>query len=187
MSNRCDTYNDNICKEKSGSQADSNSQKLEDQNIFILLGVQNLAEEEKEEYLALLEDDIWQDFFDHDVQYLIPTEQHAELRNNILSKPDMIMTSFDEAIVFLEKLIPDLEDIMLEKALELKVYAFLWRLEKIQELYSDDQEEYKAVAQARALSNDNKWASAAELVSGLHEMSYNSLPRGNVLVQVLRG
>ncbi|MFO7719004.1 MAG: hypothetical protein R6W85_01020, partial [Gillisia sp.] len=93
---------------------------LEAQNIFDLLGVASGSDQEKESFLDELQQAIWEDFMENDLKVLVTDDEMKEVRA-IMDKPGQSEIEKQEAVVnYLEKLIPDLEDIMLEKALELK-------------------------------------------------------------------
>lgn len=102
------------------SSGPDSSESLEEQNIFELLGVADGSDEEKEEFLDELQQVIWEDFLENDVELLVTLEEKKQV-DAILAKTDSNdLEKQEELVVYLEKLIPDLEEIMLEKALELK-------------------------------------------------------------------
>lgn len=143
------------------------SQSLEDQNIFDLLGVNDGTSQEKEAFLDELQQVIWEDFLDQDVQLLITESEMADMKQ-ISEKQGLTEEQRQEEIVtFLEKLIPDLEEIMLEKALELKADMVRERIAGLKEYYAGKAEELKQVDEAERLINDDQWKSAADLLNGM--------------------
>lgn len=146
---------------------DSHSELLEDQNIFTLLGVTTADESQRESFLDELQQVIWEDFLEYDAKLLITQADHATLQE-MLAKPGAETEAGQEDIVaYLEKKIPDLESIMLEKALELKAEMFRERLTSLRELYSEEPEKIKILAQAEQQMNDQQWRSAADTVASL--------------------
>lgn len=143
------------------------SEKLEDQNIFFLLGVTDGSEEEREAFLDELQQVIWEDFLENDVELLITEEELDDLKKitGATGKSDEEMQ--EEVIVFLEKLIPDLEEIMLEKALELKEDMVRERILGMKEYYAGDDESLKVLDEAQSLVDQAKWKTAAERMNTL--------------------
>lgn len=151
----------------SGSSPNSVSQTLEDQNIFFLLGVVDGSEDEREQFLDELQQVIWDDFLQNDVDLLITEEEMSELKKLMGASDKSDAEVQEDVIIFLEKLVPDLEEIMLEKALELKEDMFRERLLGMEEYYAGDQESLDKVAEAKSLVDDNQWRAAAELLNGM--------------------
>lgn len=143
------------------------SQALEDQNVFNLLGVEDAPEEEKESFLDELQQVIWEDFLDNDVQLLITEDEMTGLQQ-IMDRPDLEeLQKQEEIVVYLEKLIPDLEEVMLEKALELKADMMRERISGMKEYYADQPEVVSKIDQANALVEQEKWREAAELLNSI--------------------
>ncbi len=143
------------------------SQTLEDQNIFFLLGVDDGTDEEKESFLDELQQVIWEDFLENDVQLLITEEEKQGLQQIQVKTGVSEEDKQEEMVVYLEKLIPDLEEIMLEKALELKEDMVKERIAGMREYYADRPEELKKVDEAAALIKADKWRDAATALNSL--------------------
>jgi len=75
----------------------------------------------------------------------------------------------DNLVEFLEKLIPDLEDIMLEKALDLKADLFVERINGMKEYFADQAEQLAEINQAEQFMFDDKWKSAASTLNKINE------------------
>ncbi len=136
---------------------------LQDQNIFYLLGVEESTEGEKEAFLDELQQVIWEDFIETDVKMIISPEEMAQL-GKILEKGNDQNVQ-EEALVFLEKLVPDLEEIMLEKALELKEDMVMERIAKKRKYNSKNTEVLAKVDEAENLIKQDKWAQAAAILN----------------------
>lgn len=144
-----------------------NSQALEDQNIFQLLGVMDATEDEKEAFLDELQQVIWEDFIEHDVDLLLTEEELAEFKK-IGDKPTPGEEDRQaEMIAFLEKLIPDLEKIMLEKALELKEEMLRERISQLTKQYQEMPDKSAKVQEALKLVENQQWRAAAEVLNGI--------------------
>jgi hypothetical protein len=143
------------------------TQSLEDQNIFTLLGVQDGTDQEKESFLDELQQVIWEDFLETDAELLLTEQEMSELKQ-ILDKVGVSdLEKQEEAVVFLEKLIPDLEEIMLEKALELKEAMVRERLTALFDVYGNDPSKKAGLDEARAAINQGYWRDAAEAMNSL--------------------
>ncbi|NCN82377.1 MAG: hypothetical protein GW947_00255 [Candidatus Pacebacteria bacterium] len=145
---------------------DNTKEALEDQNIFELLGVSDGTDEEKEAFLLELQRVLWDDFLQYDVQLLITKEEYAELQTQRDSKTSA--EEKEEAVVaYLEKLIPDLEEIMLEKALELKGDMVRERITGLRELYASDPDKIAELDKAATYVQAGSWRSAATTLNAL--------------------
>lgn len=141
------------------------SQALEDQNIFHLLGVTDATEEEKEAFLDELQQVIWEDFLENDVELLITEEEMVELRKIMATKEKSELEQQEAIVVYLEKLIPDLEEIMLEKALELKADMVKERIKGMKEYYAGQPEKLDQLTKAESMIAEDQWRAAAEFLN----------------------
>lgn len=147
--------------------ASTTSESLEDQNIFYLLGVDNGTDQQKETFLDELQQVIWEDFLENDVQLLLTKEEHEQLQQLTKNNTKTPLVEQEAVVVFLEKLIPDLEEIMLEKALELKADLVKERVAGLKEFHAGKAEELKKIEEAENLVTQEKWLSAARLLNSL--------------------
>jgi hypothetical protein len=143
------------------------TQALEDQNIFFLLGVTEAKDEEKESFLDELQQVIWEDFLENDVELLITQEEMTELKTIMGQKPSNDLEQQEAIVTYLEKLIPDLEEIMLEKALELKADMVKERVEAMKEYYTAQPEVLEKLHKATTLMTDDQWREAAEVLNSI--------------------
>ena len=150
-----------------GSSVSPVSQALEDQNIFQLLGITDGTPEEREEFLDELQQVIWEDFLENDVELLVTEEEMVELKK-IMERKDLDDNKLQEEIItYLEKLVPDLEEIMLEKALELKADMVKERIAGMREYYAGKDAQLQELAKTEAFIQDNQWRDAASLLNGM--------------------
>lgn len=143
------------------------SQSLEDQNIFFLLGVDDGSDEEKEAFLDELQQVIWEDFLERDVELLVTEEELQGMKKIMAQKEKSELQLQEDMVVYLEKLIPDLEEILLEKALELKEDMVRERVSSMRELAAGKADVLVKLDQADTLIKDNQWRAAAEVLNGL--------------------
>lgn len=146
------------------SPVDAN-QSLEAQNIFDLLGVSDGKPEEKEAFLDELQDVIWEDFLGHDVDLLLTEEEMAKL--NALKAKGNAPEVQEEILVFLEKLIPDLEDMMMDKAIELKEDMVMERIAGMREFHSQNAAALEKITQAEKHISEGHWADASQLLNSI--------------------
>ena len=145
------------------------SQALIDQNIIHLLGVEDATEEEKEDFLDEVQHVIWEDFLENDIDMLLTEERTVEFKK-IADKQGLEDDALQaEMVEYLEKVIPDLEKIMLEKALELKEEMMRERTTQMMDEYQDENvtEKMAKVKEALELMDDDKWHSAADLLNSI--------------------
>lgn len=149
------------------SQEQNISEELEDQNIFFMLGVTDGTPEQRESFLDELQQVIWEDFLEFDVKLLITKDEQTELNNLLNAQASSELEKQEKIVVFLEKLVPDLEEIMLEKALELKEEMARERVKGMREFYKDKPEDLQKIDSAEQMMNAGKWYSASVTLNGL--------------------
>lgn len=143
------------------------SQALEDQNIFVLLGVTDGSEEDREAFLDELQQVIWEDFLENDLQLLVTTDEYSSLQP-LLNKDDdqsNDLAKQEELVGKLETLIPDLEDIMLEKALELKADLLRERILSMKEYHAGNEGAMRTIAEAESHLQLDKWFDTAQTLN----------------------
>lgn len=149
----------------SDSTASSSDEDLESMNIFFMLGAEDGTDEQKEKFLDELQQVIWDDFLSNDVKLLITSDETAEFDRlmqvkNSAQTTDQTESAQDSLVEYLEKLIPDLEDIMLEKALDLKADLFTERIASLKEYNVNNADKLEEIKKAEALMFEDKWKSA---------------------------
>lgn len=146
---------------KTSTSAQIDEESLEAQNIFVMLGVEEGSDEERESFLDELQSVIWEDFLEKDAELLITSEEKKgldELKVKELPEEE----KQEEIVAYLEKLIPDLEEILLEKALELKEDLFRERLKDMKEHFQGKEDTLKEITGAEELLMQGKWKTAAK-------------------------
>jgi len=144
---------------------ENDSEELKAQNIFEMLGLMNIRDEEKNQFLDDLESMIWDDFVAHDLELLLTSEEYAGARE-ILDKKDQDEAQRKENLIaYLEKLVPDLDEVLYDKALELKSEMMGERLVKMKD--STDLTILAKIKEAEALISQNRWKSAVSLLNQL--------------------
>jgi len=142
-------------------------EKLEDQNIFFLLGVEDGKSDEKEKFLDELQQVIWEDFLENDLSLLI-TSDEKQVADKVLAQTDLSDLEKQEKLIeHLAGLIPDLEAIMLEKALELKQDLVKERVAGMKEYYKDKPADLTKIDEAAQFFAQGKWMSGAKVLNAL--------------------
>lgn len=167
LQNQDENQVQNMAQDNQSSAQDNQSQSIEDQNIFHLLGVTDGTDEQREEFLDELQQVIWEDFLENDLQLLVTTDEYTELQPLLQKNQggDVDFTQQEELVERLEKLIPDLEEIMLEKALELKADLVRERIAGLKEYFASDQQALNEVNRAERMIMEDKWFDAAEVLN----------------------
>lgn len=143
------------------------SEALADQNIFEMLGVTTGTPEQREQFLDELQQVIWEDFIEHDTKLLLTDSEQAEMQALLAANPDNSLEQQEKVVVFLEKIIPDLEEIMLEKALSLKEEMARERLKALRELHRDNADQLVTIDRAEQLMDQQQWRAASTALNGL--------------------
>jgi hypothetical protein len=167
------TTQDDFNEEKPSDSDSSSEESIETQNIFIMLGVEEGDNDLKEKFLDQLQNVIWDDFLNNDVELLLTEDEMTEFKVH-KDKVDSVQTSEqegakDELVDYLEKKIPDLEDIMLEKALDLKADLFAERISGMKDSLADKPDQLAEVSKAESKMFEDKWQSAAVILNGVKE------------------
>ncbi len=152
---------------ESGSDSATPSEKLEDQNVFFMLGVTDGSNDQREEFLDELQQVIWEDFLEYDVKLLMTTEEYEELQRLLSEQAGQPLAQQETAVEYIEKLVPELENIMLEKALELKADLLRERITGMKEYFSGQQEAAEKISRAEELIVQERWYSAAALLNSI--------------------
>jgi len=152
---------ENAAPAASMSEPNPQAQPLEAENIFFLLGVEDGKEADKEAFLDELQQVIWEDFIENDLELLLTSSEMDQFKQ-IKGDGEVNDPQVQEALLkFLEGLIPDLEEIMLEKALELKEDLVRERIQGMKEYYSGNETALQQIQQAEDLIGQDKWHDAA--------------------------
>jgi len=134
------------------------AQALEDQSIFVLLGIMNGTDDEREDFLDRLQKTIWDDFLDNDVELLL-TEEEVKPLIEIINDAGLGEDAKQEKMAsYLQELIPDLEGILMEKALKLKEDLVRERHLSLEQLSADKPEKMEELGQIRDLMSNSQWA-----------------------------
>jgi len=159
-----DTSTDSVAVEEEAEEMD---QSLESQNIFDLLGAADGEDTEKEAFLDELQQVVWEDFVQNDVQTILTEAEFAEF-SQIVNQSEIANEEMQEkALEYLEKVVSDLEDILLEKALQLKEDLVWERIAGMKEYFAGKDQQLQAVVQAEALFKQDRWDDGAQLLNTL--------------------
>ena len=152
-------------------EAEETSEALIDQNIFFLLGVEDSSPEEQDHFLDELQQTVWDEFLRQDLSSKVTAEQKAEV-DQIMSKASLEeVERQNEAIEYLDGIIPDFENLMMGKALKLKKDLVKERVASLRESLAQDPEKLAQLQQAEALMDQEKWLSAGQLLNQLSKTS----------------
>jgi hypothetical protein len=146
--------------------AEVDAESLEAQNIFELLGVSDGTEVEKENFLDELQQVIWEDFVEHDLSLLLTREELGQVQA-IKAKAGQVQQQQEEIVGYIEKLVPDLEEIMLEKALELKRQMVRERIKGLRQYLAGKPDQLPRIDAIEQLMKADKWASVAKELNSI--------------------
>ena len=143
------------------------SEKIDDQNIFFMLGIENSQETEKESFLDELQQVVWEDFLENDAKSLLSKDEFAQLQTMLAKNPKASFTEQADIVDYLEKLVPDLEERMVKKAMKLKEEMFAERLHDLRQQFAGDSTKLATIDEAEALMKQAQWYSAAKKLNQL--------------------
>ncbi|MFH2118401.1 MAG: hypothetical protein ABII10_01545 [Candidatus Paceibacterota bacterium] len=146
----------------------SNSvESIEEQNIFELLGVMDAEQIEKEAFLDELQQALWDDFLDKDLPLLIKPDQLQEIQQLRQQSSITEADRQNQLIAKVEALVPDIEEIMLEKALELKEEMMRERLIGLKEYFADRTVELDKIQEAEQKFTTGRWKTGVQILNSL--------------------
>jgi len=114
------------------------AEDLESQNIFEMLNLDHLEQSEKEAFLDDLEKLIWDNFIEVELAQLLNPEEKAQAEQILADSTKGDDERKEALLIYLEKFIPNLEEIMYKKALLLKKEMFEERIRKSRQQASED-------------------------------------------------
>jgi len=112
-----------------------------------------------------LEAMIWDDFVVHDLELLLTSEEYVGARKILDDKVQKEDEKKENLIIYLEKLVPDLDEVLYDKALELKSEMMGERLSKMKE--NADEATLSKIKEVENLISQNLWKSASTLLNQL--------------------
>lgn len=143
------------------------AEKIEEQNIFELLGVMDADSSEKEAFLDELQTALWEDFLDKDLALLVTESQLKEVRD-LRAQTSLPENDRQEKLIKkVESLVPDIEDIMLEKALELKEEMVKERMAGMKEYFAAQSDKLAKIQEAETHISAGQWKTGAQLLNSL--------------------
>ncbi len=145
----------------------SEAESIEEQNIFDLLGVSDATDQEKESFLDELQQALWDDFLAKDLALLVTESELAEIekvKNDVSLAEEKRQAALIEKI---EQFVPDIEEIMLEKALALKEDMLWERLVGIRESFKQNNQDQTKLDEAEQHFKAGRWRSGTKLLNSL--------------------
>ena len=157
-----------VQKTDSVATSDENSgEGIDEQNIFELLGVVDATEAEKESFLDELQQALWEDFLDKDLSSLVSEKEMAEIteiKNTANLSEDDKQSKIIEKI---EQSVPDIEEIMMEKALELKEDMVWERVKGNQEQMGKTGGDMRKLEAVEEYFRQNRWKTGSKILNSL--------------------
>ncbi|OGJ37207.1 MAG: hypothetical protein A2383_03275 [Candidatus Pacebacteria bacterium RIFOXYB1_FULL_39_46] len=140
---------------------------IEEQNIFELLGVIDADQADKEAFLDELQQALWDDFLDKDLPLLVKPEQLEEIQQ--LRQQDSLSETElqSQLIAKVEELVPDVEEIILEKALELKEVMIRERLIGLKQYFTNRASKLDEIQKAEQEFSAERWKTGAQILNNL--------------------
>jgi len=122
---------------------------------------------EKEAFLDELQQALWDDFLDRDLSLLINQKQFEEIKKLREQTDISDEERQNRLIATVEDLIPELEEIMLEKALDLKEAMVQERLAGMKEYFAGRSNELNKIKQAEQHLKARRWQTGSRILNTL--------------------
>ena len=155
-----------VLKNKPPAQPATTGESIEEQNIFELLGVKDAQPTEKEAFLDELQQALWDDFLEKDLPLLVNQDQLKQI-NDLQGQDAPAGKEQAQLIKKVEELVPDIEDIMLEKALSLKEEMVWERVAGMKEYYAQRPADLTKITEAEQQLQAGRWKSGSQLLNTL--------------------
>lgn len=142
-------------------------ESIDEQNIFDLLGVNDATDQEKEAFLDELQQALWEDFLEKDLVLLVSEAELAEITK---IKDDASLNAEQKQVKLIAKIeefVPDIEEIMLEKALELKEDMVLERLDGLKQSFQQNNQDLTKLVEAEDYFKNGHWKTGAQILNAL--------------------
>jgi hypothetical protein len=154
-------------QEQPAIESNDSGENIEEQNIFDLLGVNDATDDEKESFLDELQQALWEDFLDRDLALLVSDEEMAEIEK-IKADGSLDEDKKQTALINkIEEYVSDIEEIMMEKALELKEDMVLERVEGLRESLKQNGQDESRLNEAEEHLKQGHWQTGAQILNSL--------------------
>ncbi len=142
-------------------------ERLVSQNIFEMLGLSDSQDSDKEKFLDELQQAIWEDFLETDLELMVATQEKEEVQKILADNNFTELEKQEKILAYLEKLIPDLESILMEKAIQLKRELVQERVAGMREYYANNQQAIETINKATQLIVKGRWKSGIEILNSV--------------------
>jgi hypothetical protein len=146
-----------------GNEKAQHSQLLLFQNIFDLLGIQQATDSEKTLFLDELQDVLWEDCVENDVEALLTEDDFRQFQT--------ISQDREQMVNFLEERIVDFGKIMFAKALEFKQELTQERISEYLDFYKDEPDKLEQINKAQSLLHEHRWRDVRAVLNSLIEVA----------------
>lgn len=142
------------------------SEKLQKMSIFEMLGVEG-SEEEKEAFLSEVQDVIWQDVVENDLAPLLTEPELDEVEAMLNNEQTPEDTKRDYLFDLILKKVPNAEEVLLERTMQLKSDLLHERLHGMQEFFKDKPEALSELEKAHGLIDGEQHDEAVAVLNQL--------------------
>ncbi len=135
-------------------------------SIFEMLGVEG-TEEEKEEFLSEVQDVIWQDVVENDLAPILSDEEADNVHTLLNDEGIEQNTKRDYLFDLILKKVPQAEDVLLQRTLQLKSDLLHERLHGMQEYFSNNAASMQKLQTAHQLIENQDLDAAVAILNEL--------------------
>ena len=148
------------------SSAKSFSEKLQKMSIFEMLGVEG-TEEEKEAFLSEVQDVIWQDVVENDLAPLLSEAEMDEVDTMLNNEGASEDTKRDYLFDLILKKVPNAEEVLLERTMQLKSDLLHERFHGMQQFFANNPEAMQKLEVAHGHIDADEHEQAVALLNEL--------------------
>jgi hypothetical protein len=148
------------------SSAKSFSEKLQKMSIFEMLGVEG-TEEEKEAFLSEVQDVIWQDVVENDLAPLLSEAEMDEVDAMLNDESANEDTKRDYLFDLILKKVPNAEEVLLERTMQLKSDLLHERFHGMQQFFANNPEAMQKLEVAHGHIDADEHEEAVALLNEL--------------------
>ena len=148
------------------SSAKSFSEKLQKMSIFEMLGVEG-TEEEKEAFLSEVQDVIWQDVVENDLAPLLSEPEMDEVDAMLNDESASEDTKRDYLFDLILKKVPNAEEVLLERTMQLKSDLLHERFHGMQQFFANNPEAMQKLEVAHGHIDADEHEEAVALLNEL--------------------
>ncbi len=140
-------------------------QQLSTMDVFTLLGITEASNEERELFLAQLQDAIWEEVVDEELSDSLTDEEIDSIDQTITDESISADEKRNRLFAMLAEKVPNLEERLMETTNDLKFDLLGERVEGLREYYADKAEQLQVLDQVEEMVNNGNLNEAVAVLN----------------------